>query len=172
MLIERINSDLANILGNLVNRTISMANKYFDGKVENKNITDIVDEELLSEVKSLDNKITEKMDKLEVGLAIEEIFNVLRRSNKYVDETMPWVLAKEEDKKERLETVIFNLLNSIRECTYYLQAFLPNTSNEICRQLNISLGETNIDIQKYEVNEAKPLFERIDKEKKMSEISK
>ena len=172
LLIERINSDLANILGNLVNRTISMANKYFGGKVENKGVSEAVDNELLSEIESLESRINEKMDKLEIGLAIEEIFNVLRRSNKYVDETMPWVLAKEEDKKDRLETVIYTLLNSIRACAYELQSFLPQTSEEICRQLNISLENAKNVVEKYEVLEPKPLFERLDKEKKMIEISK
>ncbi len=171
LLIERINSDLANILGNLVNRTISMANKYFDGVVSNKNINEEVDSELNNEVISLKEKVAGKMDKLEIGAAIEEIFNVLRRSNKYVDETMPWALAKEEEKKDRLETVLFNLLDSIRECTYSLQAFLPETAERICSQLGIELSETKNKVENYKVNTAIPLFERIDKTKKLDELT-
>ncbi|MDD3241240.1 MAG: methionine--tRNA ligase [Bacilli bacterium] len=171
LLIERINSDLANVLGNLVNRTISMANKYFDGNVSNKFIVDEFDDELKSLVNELETEVTIKMDKLEVSSAIDKIFDVLRRSNKYIDETLPWVLAKEEDKKDRLETVIYNLLEAIRVAAVLLESFLPETSSKILAQLGISnksaIYEEN---SKYLVNEPVPLFLRIDKEKKLEEL--
>lgn len=170
LLIERINSDLANILGNLVNRTISMAKKYFDGKVQNKNVSEDIDIDFKNEIYNLDEKLTVKMDKLEIGSSIDEIFNVLRRSNKYVDETMPWALAKDEFQRDRLETVLYNLLDSIRECTYYLQIYLPSTAKEICSQLNIDLTKCKNKVEEYNVNNPKPLFERIDKDKKIDEL--
>ena len=172
LLIERINSDLANILGNLVNRTISMVNKYFDGTIKNKKVSEEIDNELLNEIDSLDERITSKMDNLEVGLAIDEIFNLLRRSNKYIDETTPWILAKDENKKDRLETVLYNLIESIRVSTHYLKAFLPDTALKICNQLNIDYDKCDLKQDTYSVGEAKPLFERIDKEKKLEELEK
>ena len=173
LLIERINSDLANILGNLVNRTIAMAKKYFDGKVENKNVREDVDNELLSMINQVFEKTAEKMDTLHIGDALDEIFEVLRRSNKYIDEVTPWVLAKEEDKKDRLETVLYHLLESIRVCALLLHSFMPATGEEILRQLNTNseaLGfvEDNI----YQVNDPTPLFVRIDKDKKLQELEK
>lgn len=171
LIIERTNSDLANILGNLVNRTIAMANKYFGGKVENKNTGDIFDEELIKEINELDGRVLEKMDKLEIGFALDEIFNVLRKSNKYVDETTPWVLAKDETKKNRLETVIYNLLEAIRVCAYQLSPFIPKTSDEIFRQLNIVDNKTSFNQENtYQVNTPTPLFQRIDAEEKLKEI--
>ena len=140
LLIEKINSDLVNILGNLVNRTVSMAFKYFDGKVVNTNVVEKIDEELKDNLKNLDKKIIEKMDNLFVGEAIEEIFNVLRKCNKYIDDTTPWALAKDESKKDRLETVLYNLLESIRICAIYLSPFLPDTSEKIFKQLNTNNG--------------------------------
>ena len=169
LLIDRINSDLANTLGNLVNRTISMVNKYFDGTVSNKKIKEEVDSSLQQEVDTLETRVIAKIDKLEIGLALDEIFNTLRRSNKYIDETTPWSLAKDESQKDRLETVLYNLLESIRTCAYLLQAFLPATAQEICRQLNIENAKNKIET--YNVIEPKPLFERIDKEKKLAELS-
>ena len=171
LIIDRTNTDLANTLGNLVNRTISMANKYFDGKVINTKASDDVDAELINMVNNLDKKVEEKMDNLEIGAALDEILNVLRRSNKYIDETTPWSLAKEEDKKDRLQTVLYNLLESIRVSARLLYPFIPDTSIEILRQLNtkdetLSFNENNI----YENMDAKVLFERIDREKKLSEI--
>jgi len=136
LLIERINGDLVNILGNLVNRTVSMSHKYFNGLVENKNVSEEVDNNLKETVLSLNNKIVNKMEELKVGEAIEEVFDVLRRCNKYIDETMPWVLAKDETKTDRLKTVLYNLLESIRICTIYLQAFIPETADKIFKQLN------------------------------------
>lgn len=136
LLIERINSDLVNILGNLVNRTISMAHKYFEGNITNNTTREAIDDELDKVTNELHAKIVEKMDHLAIGEAIEEIFDVLRRCNKYIDETEPWVLAKDENKKERLETVLYNLLESIRVCAVYLQAFLPDTAESIFKLLN------------------------------------
>ena len=171
LLIERTNTDLANTLGNLVNRTISMANKYFNGVVTNKNELEDVDDELILMVNDLNKKVEDKMDKLEIGSAIEEIFEVLRRSNKYIDETTPWSLAKESDKKDRLETVLYNLLESIRVCAYHLRPFLTKTSDEIFKQLNIkdekeTFNPNNI----YKDMKPEVLFARIDKEKKLKEI--
>ena len=171
LLIERTNTDLANTLGNLVNRTISMANKYFDGKVTNKKAYDALDKELIDMVNALDGKVEKRMEKLEIGFALDEIFEVLRRLNKYIDETMPWSLAKEEDKKDRLETVLYNLLESIRVCANHLTPFLTNTSKEILKQLNtvdtsLEFNENN----SYNNMNAEVLFQRIDKEKKLKEI--
>ena len=171
LLIERTNTDLANTLGNLVNRTISMANKYFDGVVTNKNVNESVDDELILMVNNLDKRLEDKMDKLEIGFALDEIFDVLRRSNKYIDETTPWSLAKESDKKDRLETVLYNLLESIRVCAYHLRPFLTKTSDEIFKQLNIkdekeTFNPNNI----YKDMKPEVLFARIDKEKKLKEI--
>lgn len=171
LLIERTNTDLANTLGNLVNRTISMANKYFDGQVANKKVCDDLDKELIDMVNGLDGKVEKRMDKLEIGFALDEIFEVLRRSNKYIDETMPWSLAKEEDKKDRLETVLYNLLESIRVCANHLTPFLTNTSKEILKQLNTT--DTSLEFKENNsYNNMKPevLFQRIDKEKKLKEI--
>ena len=171
LLIERTNTDLANTLGNLVNRTISMANKYFDGQVANKKAYDDLDKELIDMINDLDGKVEKRMDKLEIGFALDEIFEVLRRSNKYIDETMPWSLAKEEDKKDRLETVLYNLLESIRVCANHLTPFLTNTSKEILKQLNTT--DTSLEFnENNSYNNMKPevLFQRIDKEKKLKEI--
>ena len=172
LLIERINSDLANVLGNLVNRTIAMANKYFDGKVNNKKDSLEIDKAFINSINSLDGNIEKRMDKLEIGAALDEIFNVLRRSNKYIDETTPWVLAKEEDKKGRLETVIYNLLESIRVCALELEAFLPDTSTKIIRQLNNHNKTLEfVSDNDYQVFKAEVLFQRIDKDKKILEIN-
>lgn len=171
LLIERTNTDLANTLGNLVNRTISMANKYFDGQVANKKVCDDLDKELIDMINGLDGKVEKRMDKLEIGFALDEIFEVLRRLNKYIDETMPWSLAKEEDKKDRLETVLYNLLESIRVCANHLTPFLTNTSKEILKQLNTT--DTSLEFKENNsYNNMKPevLFQRIDKEKKLKEI--
>ena len=136
LLIERVNSDLANVLGNLVNRTIAMSNKYFDGVVENKGINDPVDQELIQVALETKEKVVSKMDELRVADAIDEIFKLLRRTNKYIDETMPWALAKDESQKDRLATVLYNLCESIRFSAVCLKAFLPSTSKKILEQLN------------------------------------
>ncbi len=173
LLIERINSDLANVLGNLVNRTISMVNKYFDGKVSNKNVLDTYDNELISMIQNLDSKIEKKMDNLEIGASLDEIFDVLRRSNKYIDEAEPWVLAKDESKKDRLETVLYNLLEAIRVCGIFLSSYLPDTSEKIKTQINNSRNElTYLSDNYYEVGNPEALFMRIDKEKKLAELGK
>ena len=163
LLIERINGDLANVLGNLVQRTISMGNKYFEGKITNKHVVDDVDNDFINTIRSLDAKVTEKMDNLEISDAITEIFNVLRASNKYIDETTPWVLAKDEKLHDRLETVLYNLLEAIRVCAVFLEPFLTITSENIFKQLNQSCKEFDYkEDNSYELNEPTPLFMRID----------
>lgn len=162
LIVERINSDLANVLGNLVNRTITMIQKYFGGSVINRGVKEAVDEELISMIDLLDEKVTLRMDALEIGKAIDEVFDLLRRSNKYIDETMPWVLAKSEETKFRLETVLYHLLESIRVCAIGLGAFLPDTSTEILRQLNQNERSLHFcDDLEYHVLEPKVLFQRI-----------
>ena len=136
LMIERINSDLANILGNLVNRTLSMTNKYFGGLVHNANVSDPIDDELIALAKATPANVQKKMDELRVADAIDEIFALLRRSNKYIDETMPWALGKDETKKDRLATVLYNLLESIRIAAILLESYLPETSKAILDQLN------------------------------------
>jgi len=136
LLIERINSDLANILGNLVNRTIAMSNKYFGGVVTNTNVCEPVDDELKAVALEAPKKVAEKMDKLRVADAIDVIFNLLRRSNKYIDETMPWALAKDASKQDRLQTVLYNLIESIRIAAVLLASYLPETSEKILNQIN------------------------------------
>lgn len=137
-LVNRTNTDLVNNLGNLVNRTISMAQKYFDGVITNKKVNEDLDNNLIECVKGLKNIVDEKMDNLKVNEALEEIFNVLSKCNKYIDETTPWVLAKDETKKDRLETVLYNLLESIRICAILLEPFINVTSEKILNQLNTS----------------------------------
>ncbi|MCR5082191.1 MAG: methionine--tRNA ligase [Parasporobacterium sp.] len=136
LLVERINSDLANTLGNLVNRTISMSNKYFDGIVKDAGVKEAVDDDLIAIVTSTKEKVAKKMESLRVADAITEVFNAYRRCNKYIDETMPWALAKEEDKLPRLNTVLYNLIESINIITTLLKPFLPNTADAIFTQLN------------------------------------
>ncbi len=136
LLVERMNSDLANTLGNLVNRTISMSNKYFDGVVADKGIEEPVDNELKELAKNTVNVVVEKMDKLRVADAISAIFTLFKRCNKYIDETMPWALAKEEDKQDRLSTVLYNLVESITIGANLLKSFMPETSANILGQLN------------------------------------
>ncbi len=136
LMVERMNSDLANTLGNLVNRTISMSNKYFDGVVENKGVSDDVDADFKETVLAAPKKAAEKMDKLRVADAITEIFALFKRCNKYIDETMPWALAKEEDKKDRLATVLYNLIEGINIGASLLEPFMPETSKKILQQIN------------------------------------
>ena len=136
LMVERMNSDLANILGNLVNRTVSMTNKYFGGVVENKNVCEDVDDDLKAAVLEAVKKADEKMEKLRVADAITEIFNIFRRSNKYIDETTPWTLAKDEEKKARLATVLYNLTEAITIGASLLSSFMPETSGKILAQLN------------------------------------
>ncbi|WP_026892647.1 methionine--tRNA ligase [Lacrimispora aerotolerans] len=141
LMVERMNSDLANILGNLVNRTISMSNKYFGGVVTNGNDTDAFDEDLKAVVLDEVKKVQEKMEKLRVADAITHIFNIFRRSNKYIDETAPWTLAKDEEKKARLETVLYHLTEAITIGASLLDSFMPETSKKILTQLNTEKRE-------------------------------
>ena len=168
-LINRTNADLANILGNLVNRTISMNKKYFDNIVVNSDKTEEIDNILIDSVMNTKDKVSKYMDELKIPEALDEIFEIFRRCNKYIDETTPWILAKEEN-KDRLKKVIYNLLESIRIGAVLLHSFLPDTSDEIFRQLNTSVkGYESInefgglkvgDI----LNDPKPLFLRIEKD--------
>lgn len=141
LLVERLNSDLANTLGNLVNRTISMSNKYFDGVVADMGIQEAVDEDLKSVATTTFDKVLAKMAELRVADALTEIFTLFKRCNKYIDETEPWVLAKEEAKKDRLATVLYNLVESIMIGTSMLEPFMPKTASQIADQLNDSLRE-------------------------------
>ena len=135
LMVERMNSDLANTLGNLVNRTISMTNKYFGGVVADKGVAEEVDADLKSVVENVPKAVDAKMDELRVADAITEIFTLFKRCNKYIDETMPWALAKEEEKKDRLETVLYNLIESIKVGARLLESFMPETSEKILAQL-------------------------------------
>ena len=136
LLVERTNSDLANTIGNLVNRTISMSNKYFGGIVENKGVSEAVDEDLKAVVTTTADRASEKMDKNRVADAITEVLNLFKRCNKYIDETMPWALAKDESKKDRLATVLYNLIESIEIGGSLLYSFMPETSGKIIAQIN------------------------------------
>ena len=177
MLMERINSDLANVLGNLVNRTIAMTQKYFDGIVQEPTDCEPVDDELKAVALALPEKVEARMAGLHVADAIDEIFTLLRRSNKYIDETMPWALAKDESKKARLGTVLYNLLESIRFAAVMLKPYLPETSDKIFAQLN--LENTGVESLKsfdaieagHKLSEAEILFARIDIAKKLVEIT-
>lgn len=137
LMVERMNSDLANILGNLVKRTISMSNKYFGGEIRDGGVSDAVDEDLKAVVLESVKKADEKMDGLRVADAITEIFNIFRRSNKYIDETMPWTLDKDEAQKDRLATVLYNLVEAITIGASLLDSFMPETSAKILAQLNV-----------------------------------
>ena len=139
LLVERINSDLANTLGNLVNRTISMSNKYFGGEVSDKRVSEAVDEELKTVATGTYAKVSAKMDELRVADALTEIFALFKRCNKYIDETEPWVLAKDEAKKDRLATVLYNLVESIVIGASLLEPYMPSTAKKIAAQLNTSL---------------------------------
>ncbi len=176
LVMERINSDLANVLGNLVNRTITMVNKYFDGTIERPVEKEDIDDELIKLALETPQRVQAKMDDLKVADAISEIFTLLRRSNKYIDETMPWILGKDPDKKGRLGTVLYNLLESIRFSGVLLNPFLPETSKRIFEQLNTSATtlESLSEFKGMEVGakvgKAEILFERIDIQKKLKEI--
>ena len=170
LLIERYNSDLANNLGNLVTRTISMAHKYFDGVVPEVGIKDDIDNELINTCLSAYDLICSKMDELKVADAIDVVFGIFKRANKYIDETMPWVLAKEGN-TDRLKTVIYNLLEAIRIGAVLLQPFLPETADKIFNQLNTenksfeSIKEFSGLDTDIKLNNPEPLFVRIDKNK-------
>ncbi|MDD2435520.1 MAG: methionine--tRNA ligase, partial [Bacilli bacterium] len=172
LLIERINSDLANVLGNLVNRTIAMSHKYFDGIITNPNVSDAIDDELINLVNNASTKVDEKMNYLRIADAIDEIFEIFRRSNKYIDETTPWILAHDQEKEERLKTVLYNLVEAIRVGASLLEPFLPDTSIEILNQLNTDQKDLVFGKIKEgtKLNPAKPLFVRINKEEKLNEL--
>ena len=160
LMVERLNSDLANTLGNLVNRTISMTNKYFGGTVTDKGVTEEVDADLKAVTENTPKAVEAKMEELRVADAITEIFNLFKRCNKYIDETMPWALAKEEDKKDRLETVLWNLIQSISEGAKLLESFMPETAEKILAQL----GGGHV-VEKLEI-----LFQRLDLEEVMKRV--
>ena len=165
LLVERINSELANTLGNLVNRTISMTNKYFGGAVTDKGVSlndenAAIDADLKAVVERTPQIVEKKMDDLRVADAITEIFNLFKRCNKYIDETMPWALAKEEEKKDRLETVLYNLLESIKAGARQLEPFMPETSEKILAQL----GDGKV-VEKPEI-----LFARLDMEEVLKKV--
>ena len=167
-MVTRANADLANVLGNLVNRTIGMINKYFDGVVTNTRCNEELDTDLIKVALSLRDKVDKDMDKLEVSSALEHIFDLFRACNKYIDETMPWILAKEENKKDRLATVLYNLVESIRIGTVFLSPFIPSASERIFKQLNtdikdmFSVNEFGGYVSGTKVGIADPIFQRIE----------
>ena len=167
-LITRTNGDLANVLGNLVNRTIGMANKYFDGVINNTFVNEEIDNNLINEATQLYSVVDGYMENLEVSKAITCIFDLLRNCNKYIDETMPWILAKDEAKKDRLATVLYNLIECIRISTVLLQAFIPDTCKKIFKQINTN-NISYDSVSKFggyesntKVNKAEVLFQRIE----------
>lgn len=167
-MVTRANADLANVLGNLVNRTIGMINKYFDGVVTNTRCNEELDTDLIKVALSLRDKVDKDMDKLEVSSALEHIFDLFRACNKYIDETMPWILAKEENKKDRLATVLYNLVESIRIGTVFLSPFIPSASERIFKQLNTDIKDM-FSVNKFggyvsgtKVGIADPIFQRIE----------
>lgn len=172
LVVERINSDLANILGNLVSRTIAMNQKYFDGEVHNPNVNEEVDEQLKETAKEAVNNTIAKMEEFRVKDALDEIFTLLRRSNKYIDETEPWILARDPEKKDRLQTVLYNLLESLRISAILLEPFMPDTGKTILDLLNtdqrsLESAETFGLLEEgiHTAPKAPALFARIDPEK-------
>ena len=160
LMVERLNSDLANTLGNLVNRTVSMTNKYFGGTVTDKGVTEEVDDDLKAVMENTPKAVDEKMDGLRVADAITEIFNLFKRCNKYIDETMPWALAKDEAKKDRLETVLWNLIQGISAGARLLESFMPSTSRKILDQL----GDGHV------TDKPEILFQRLDVEEVLKKV--
>ncbi len=178
LIIQRINSDLANVLGNLVNRTIAMQQKYFNGVIKDNTISEAIDKELIDLALLTPDKMIAKMDDLKVADTMDAVWTLLRRSNKYIDETMPWVLAKEEKNHKRLGTVLYNLLESIRMCAIMLKPFMPETSDKIFKQINtdVTTWESleNFDGMKVgdSVGIGEVLFARLDEKKVLEAIHK
>ena len=177
LVVERVNSDLANILGNLVSRTVSMSNKYFGGVISNPQVKEDVDDELIQLALETPKRVEKKMDKLRVGDAIDEIFTLLRRTNKYIDETTPWILGKDESKKDRLATVLYNLLESIRFAAVLLESYMPQTSEKILdalgtKQRTLESLESfgNLETGGSVVKKMEMLFARIDAEEFMKQL--
>ena len=177
LLCERVNSDLANILGNLVNRTIAMCHKYSGGVLSDHSVAGEFDDELIKLALDTPARMEDKMDELRVADCIDEVFALLRRANKYIDETMPWVLAKDEANHARLDTVLYNLLETIRFAATLLKPFLPETGDRIFKQLNIeptdweSLSQFGFLKAGHKIGEGEILFSRIDTAKKLEEIA-
>ena len=176
LIIERVNSELANILGNLVNRTVAMSNKYFGGIIQNPNTPEALDEELKAVALAMPGKVEAKMNELKVADAIDEIFVLLRRANKYIDETAPWALAKNEESKPRLGTVLYNLLEAIRFAAISLKPFLPETADRILSQIHgvdgglESLTSFGVLEPGAQVGPGEILFARLDPAQKLAEI--
>ena len=177
LVMERINSELANVYGNLVNRTIAMTNKYFNGQLTEPDCYEELDQQLIDTCKQTVTKYYEKMDQLRVADAIDAVFDLLRRSNKYIDETSPWTLAKQPENKARLNTVLYNLLESIRVASVLLTPFMPETSKEVFRQINTEKTDFasietwgNYEKNNKVVENTNVLFARVDEKKTMDEI--
>jgi methionyl-tRNA synthetase len=171
--IETINSDLANVYGNLVSRTVAMSNKYFGGVVENTNCSEELDGELISLATSLYAKVKAKMEDFKVSDALFEIMTLFRRANKYIDETMPWALAKDESKKARLEAVMYNLLENIRLLSVLLEPIMPKCAKEIRNQLCTDNKELKVcAAENFAVGTPSPLFSRLDADKVIEELTK
>ena len=168
-LIIRTNGDLVNVLGNLVSRTTQMAIKYFNGSLTNKKVNDPIDDDLLTSIYALKSEVDEKMSTYKVNEALECIFEVLRKCNKYIDDTTPWLLAKDEDKLDRLQTVLYNLFEAIRVTGLLLKPFIPETSSKIYKSLNLNecdFCNINTPVESYDIGIIKPenLFDRIQEE--------
>ena len=179
LMCERVNSDLANVLGNLVNRSISMLNKYFNGVISNPNEREALDEDFINTVMSTASRVEKKMEALQVGDAIEEIFVTLKRTNKYIDETMPWALGKDESKKDRLATVLYNILESIRVCAVLLSSFMPETAEKILDEISTNQRDFNslaefgyLECGHTVDNKPEILFARIDVKEFMENLEK
>ncbi|MEE0830193.1 MAG: methionine--tRNA ligase [Longicatena sp.] len=179
LMCERVNSDLANVLGNLVNRSISMLNKYFNGVISNPNEREALDEDFINTVMSTASRVEKKMEALQVGDAIEEIFVTLKRTNKYIDETMPWALGKDETKKDRLATVLYNILESIRVCAVLLSSFMPETAEKILDEISTNQRDFNslaefgyLECGHTVDNKPEILFARIDVKEFMENLEK
>jgi len=173
-IIARYNADLANTLGNLVNRTVAMVNKYFGGSIVNPNAVGEFDEELKAFALDTVNEVNAKMDELKVADSIEAVMNLARRSNKYIDETMPWALAKDEAQQDRLKTVLCNLIEAIRYIGVLIAPFMPETGAAILSEIKaVNTDYNSLDtfgVANVEVGEAVPLFARLDEAKKLKEV--